>query len=126
MKNLWKELRRRGWYESLAAFVLCGGVTALLCLLLAGTRGLVSSLLALAAYALPSALLIVGVMQVTRRHPQAGALLLQVGLVFRTMAAIGLMLLVVLYYKNLHWAAFGFTLFVAASAPMAGQLFLKR
>ena len=125
MKNLWKELHRRGWYESLAGFVLCGAAMALLCLLFAGQRGLISSVLALATYALPSALLIVSVAQVTRRHPQAGVLLLQVGLIFRTMTAMGLMLLAVLYYKDLHWAAFGITLFVAASAPMAG-LFFKR
>lgn len=126
MKNLWKELHRRGWHESLAGFVLCGAAMALLCLLFAGQRGLISSVLALATYALPSALLIVSVAQVTRRHPQAGVLLLQVGLIFRTMTAMGLMLLAVLYYKDLHWAAFGITLFVAASAPMAGQLFFKR
>lgn len=126
MKDLWDKIRRSDWYETLAAYVLCGGALAALCFLCAGTAGLVSSLLALGAYALPSVLLVLAVWRLSRSHPHAGALLLQVGLLFRTMAAIGLMLVAVLLYEDLNWAAFLVSLFAAASAPVAGQVLLKR
>ena len=50
----------------------------------------------------------------------------QIGLFARGFIVIGLMLALALTYNGLNWPAFIFTLFMVASAPVAGQFLLKQ
>lgn len=61
-----------------------------------------------------------------RTSPIVGAQIFQIGLFARTFLTTILMVVVALVYKELNWPAFLLSLFIVVSAPMAGQLLLKR
>ncbi len=124
-----KSFRRRcgcGSYRELAAYGICGGIAILVCLAAGGIRGFVSSFLAFAIYALPSAAILLVSRRMASSNPMAGALVLQIGLFVRLFLATGLIVVVALAYKELNWPAFLLTLFIVASSPMASQLLFKK
>lgn len=126
MKGSFCGVESDGWLNALLSYVSCGAVLAVVGGVAAGWNGFISSLLASGSYIFPSALLMAVVAAVTPRQPHIGAVLLQIGIFVRTLTAIGLMCLAAWSYQNLCWPVFLISLFIVASAPMAGQLLLKK
>ena len=113
-------------YRHPVAFIVCGAVAAIICALVGGKEACISSLCASLIYILPSGCIIAVSRFILRQNPEAGSVLFQIGLLARSFVVIGLMLAVALTYDGLCWPAFIFTLFLVASAPMAGQFFIKQ
>lgn len=110
----------------LVAYVSCCLIAALICAIVGGFSACISSLCASAIYILPSGCMMLVSWLLSRHCPAAGPIVFQIGLFARGFIVIGLMLALALTYNGLNWPAFIFTLFMVASAPVAGQFLLKQ
>ena len=123
MKSLWRGHRPDFLVQELVIYGVSSGITSIVCLLIGGLNAFLSSLIASAIYILPSSALLLISKRLMRTSPLVGAQIFQIGLFARTTI---LMVVVALVYKELNWPAFLLSLFIVVSAPMAGQLLLKR
>ena len=126
MKSLWRGLRPDFLVQELVIYGVSSGITSIVCLLIGGLNAFLSSLIASAIYILPSSALLLISNRLMRTSPIVGAQIFQIGLFARTFLTTILMVVVALVYKELNWLAFLLSLFIVVSAPMAGQLLLKR
>lgn len=126
MKSLWRGLRPDFLVQELVIYGVSSGITSIVCLLIGGLNAFLSSLIASAIYILPSSALLLISKRLMRTSPIVGAHIFQIGLFARTFLTTILMVVVALVYKELNWPAFLLSLFIVVSAPMAGQLLLKR
>lgn len=126
MKSLWRGHRPDFLVQELVIYGVSSGITSIVCLLIGGLNAFLSSLIASAIYILPSSALLLISKRLMRTSPLAGAQIFQIGLFARTFLTTILMVVVALVYKELNWPAFLLSLFIVVSAPMAGQLLLKR
>ena len=126
MKSLWRGHRPDFLVQELVIYGVSSGITSIVCLLIGGLNAFLSSLIASAIYILPSSALLLISKRLMRTSPLVGAQIFQIGLFARTFLTTILMVVVALVYKELHRPAFLLSLFIVVSAPMAGQLLLKR
>lgn len=126
MKSLWRGHRPDFLVQELVIYGVSSGITSIVCLLIGGLNAFLSSLIASAIYILPSSALLLISKRLMRTSPLVGVQIFQIGLFARTFLTTILMVVVALVYKELNWPAFLLSLFIVVSAPMAGQLLLKR